>query len=258
MRKRARAEDQGVTVICLYITLTSNLDYCTVHFNYGILVVRPVCDGFQLLDVASEMMAVLVCSKEKVDALSNPLHIRINMIDCDVILAVFANILSWIVAKWFPSWLPHLLPKIEEEDTEVSMSSVDDNRTRCIPIGRPGGKEQLRLITLKPKYVTCGYNTRGGSSFIRIDGGSMKGIVVRIHSFSINYADCCIRWGLYESANKFVGWPIVPGFDIAGVVEEVIGDHQEFKVGDKVFGVSPRAAGWISRYPGTMGLLTQT
>lgn len=35
-------------------------------------------------------------------------------------------------------------------------------------------------------------------------------------AFSINYADICIRWGLYESALRYVGWPIIPGFDIAG------------------------------------------
>ena len=37
-----------------------------------------------------------------------------------------------------------------------------------------------------------------------------------LQAFSINYADVCIRWGLYESALRFVGWPIVPGFDLAG------------------------------------------
>ena len=31
----------------------------------------------------------------------------------------------------------------------------------------------------------------------------------------------CQQWGLYESAKKFVGWPIVPGFDVAGTVESV-------------------------------------
>ena len=35
-------------------------------------------------------------------------------------------------------------------------------------------------------------------------------------AFSINYADICIRWGLYESALRYVGWPIIPGFDLAG------------------------------------------
>lgn len=45
------------------------------------------------------------------------------------------------------------------------------------------------------------------------------------------------RWGLYESALEYVGYPIVPGFDVAGVVERVgskVGNN--LQVGDRVFG----------------------
>ena len=43
----------------------------------------------------------------------------------------------------------------------------------------------------------------------------------------------CIRWGLYESAKKFVGWPITPGFEFSK------GNNvKEFEIGQKVFGVS--------------------
>ena len=65
-------------------------------------------------------------------------------------------------------------------------------------------------------------------------------VVIKNAAFSINYADCCIRWGLYESANQFVGWPIVPRFDVAGTVE-MVGKgkpdfnnegEEDFKVGD--------------------------
>lgn len=62
-------------------------------------------------------------------------------------------------------------------------------------------------------------------------------VVVRNQAFSINYADICVRWGLYESALKFVGWPIVPGFDIAGTCEAA-GSDSGFKEGDRVFGCS--------------------
>ncbi len=62
-------------------------------------------------------------------------------------------------------------------------------------------------------------------------------IQVRVHYSGINYADICIRWGIYESAKKFVGWPITPGFEFSGIVEKV-GPNSKFKIGDKVFGVS--------------------
>ncbi|ETO36953.1 hypothetical protein RFI_00107 [Reticulomyxa filosa] len=66
-------------------------------------------------------------------------------------------------------------------------------------------------------------------------------VMVEIHSIGINYADCCIRWGLYESAKEYVGWPITPGFEFSGKVVEIIGKdtaNNRFKIGDEVFGVS--------------------
>lgn len=60
-------------------------------------------------------------------------------------------------------------------------------------------------------------------------------VLVRVSHFSVNYADVTIRWGLYESALRFVGWPIVPGFDFAGVIE-VAAPDSGFDVGEEVFG----------------------
>lgn len=91
-----------------------------------------------------------------------------------------------------------------------------------IAVGRPGGKEQLRLITLQPGHVVCGYNVgKDGHPFVKIDDNLPNHMaVVKIQAFSVNHADCCTRWGLCKSENTFVGRPIVPGFDIAGVVEQ--------------------------------------
>ena len=158
--------------------------------------------------------------------------------DADVIMAVFANILSWFVRRFFPDYLPYLLKRIDEEDTATANPSP--NQTRCIAIGRPGGQEQLRMITLKPGYATCGYNMGNPSPFYKINETIPKNtVVVKVHAFSINFADCAIRWGLYESANKFVGWPIVPGFDISGVIEKVADDDDSgFQIGDRVYGAT--------------------
>lgn len=80
--------------------------------------------------------------------------------DPDMLLAVWANVVSWVVRTFVPSLLPKLLPSCEQEDPDPTAAS-DDQRTHCISIGRPGGVEQLRLITLKPGIVTCGYNVKG-------------------------------------------------------------------------------------------------
>ena len=46
-----------------------------------------------------------------------------------------------------------------------------------------------------------------------------------------------IRWGLYESAIRYVGYPIVPGFDFAGVVEQA-GPESGVSPGQHVFGIT--------------------
>src|SRR5665647_1370718 len=63
-------------------------------------------------------------------------------------------------------------------------------------------------------------------------------VIIQVKASGINYADVIIRWGLYESAKQFVGWPITPGFEYAGVVKSVGSGVTKFQVGDKVFGVS--------------------
>lgn len=62
--------------------------------------------------------------------------------------------------------------------------------------------------------------------------------IVEVKASGVNYADIAIRWGLYESAKKYVGWPITPGFEFAGTVKSVGKNITKFKVGDKVFGVT--------------------
>ena len=71
----------------------------------------------------------------------------------------------------------------------------------------------------------------------------------------INYADCCVRMGVYSSAKDYVGWPITPGFEVAGTVGDrrvvavtrfggysshlVVPDHQVFDIPE---GVATEAA----------------
>jgi NADPH:quinone reductase-like Zn-dependent oxidoreductase len=41
-------------------------------------------------------------------------------------------------------------------------------------------------------------------------------VLVEVAAAGVNFADCIIRMGYYESAKELVGWPITPGFEIAG------------------------------------------
>ncbi len=63
-------------------------------------------------------------------------------------------------------------------------------------------------------------------------------VVVATRAAGVNYADCCVRWGVYESAKRLVGWPITPGFEFSGIVSSIGNQVTRFKVGDPVFGVS--------------------
>jgi NADPH:quinone reductase-like Zn-dependent oxidoreductase len=89
-----------------------------------------------------------------------------------------------------------------------------------ITIQRPGGYERLQL---EARPVP-----RPGD----------RQVLIRTEAVGVNYADVCVRWGVYESARRFVGWPITPGFEYAGWVEEVGPDVTLLRVGDPVFGVT--------------------
>ncbi len=54
----------------------------------------------------------------------------------------------------------------------------------------------------------------------------------------VNYADCIVRMGLYRSARDYVGWPITPGFEVAGAIDACGPDVDGFTTGDPVLAVT--------------------
>ena len=81
-----------------------------------------------------------------------------------------------------------------------------------IVIHRPGGYQELQ-IEEHPDLSAVNTDTE----------------LVDVHSIGVNYADCCVRWGVYESAKQYVGWPITPGFEFSGTIR---------RTGQKVMGVT--------------------
>ena len=63
-------------------------------------------------------------------------------------------------------------------------------------------------------------------------------VLVRVAAAGVNFADTAVRMGLYDSAKEFVGWPITPGFEIAGEVAAVGEGVSRVKVGDRVMAVT--------------------
>ncbi len=68
---------------------------------------------------------------------------------------------------------------------------------------------------------------------------------IRVRAIGVNYADCIVRRGLYASAREYVGWPITPGFEVAGEIEAVGEGCEGWRVGDAVFAVT-RFGGYTS------------
>lgn len=62
-------------------------------------------------------------------------------------------------------------------------------------------------------------------------------VTIEVKAAGINFADVCVRQGLYSSAREFVGWPITPGFEVAGIVVGVGRNVKKFKIGDRVMGI---------------------
>lgn len=87
-----------------------------------------------------------------------------------------------------------------------------------VVIAKAGGYDQLKILELPSQPLKQGE------------------VRVAIKSIGVNYADCLVRWGVYESAKKLVGWPITPGFEFAGTITEVHPSVSDRTVGQSVFG----------------------
>ena len=59
-------------------------------------------------------------------------------------------------------------------------------------------------------------------------------LVIDCKACGVNFADCCVRMGVYSSAKVYKGWPITPGFEVAGAVRAIGAGVHSFQVGDRV------------------------
>jgi NADPH:quinone reductase-like Zn-dependent oxidoreductase len=99
---------------------------------------------------------------------------------------------------------------------------------RKIVIHRPGGYRQLRIEDHPDPRVAAGE------------------VLVDVAACGVNFADCVTRMGLYASARHYVGYPVTPGFEVAGTVLATGSDIDDLLPGTPVFAVT-RFNGYSTR-----------
>ena len=85
----------------------------------------------------------------------------------------------------------------------MNAASPAGSRPRRVVIRRPGRHHRLELAHFAPPPP--------GPGELR----------VAVHAVGVNFADSLVRMGVYGPARRLVGWPITPGFEVAGTVEEI-------------------------------------
>ncbi|MEM7483534.1 MAG: medium chain dehydrogenase/reductase family protein [Acidobacteriota bacterium] len=63
-------------------------------------------------------------------------------------------------------------------------------------------------------------------------------VLIEVEAIGVNYADCMVRMGLYKSAKDHIGWPICPGFEVAGRIAAIGDSDSRLSRGDRVFAVT--------------------
>jgi len=93
-------------------------------------------------------------------------------------------------------------------------------KIRKVLVSRPGGINCLRIAEYdKPNP---------GANEVRID----------VHAIGVNFADCLARMGIYAPSWKFEGWPLTPGFEVAGYVESVGPEVDDLEEGTPVIAIT--------------------
>ena len=89
-----------------------------------------------------------------------------------------------------------------------------------IVIATPGGYDRLKLEEAPDPVAGPGE------------------VLIDVEVVGVNFADCITRMGLYASAREFAGYPMTPGFELAGTVAGVGKGVRDLEPGAVVMGVT--------------------
>ncbi|MGH6836787.1 MAG: zinc-binding dehydrogenase [Methylocella sp.] len=91
---------------------------------------------------------------------------------------------------------------------------------RQISILRPGSFRALRMVEAPPPTPSPGM------------------AVIDVDAAGVNFADCIARLGLYASSWRYAGWPLTPGFEVAGRVSALGEGVDGLAVGERVIALT--------------------
>lgn len=89
-----------------------------------------------------------------------------------------------------------------------------------IVIASPGGYDRLKIESASDPAPRSGE------------------VLIDVEAIGVNFADCIARMGLYASAKTFEGYPLTPGFEVAGTVLAVGKGVNDIEPGAVVMGVT--------------------
>ncbi len=113
--------------------------------------------------------------------------------------------------------------------------------TESRPQTKKSPKATALATTIAAKKIVI--HRAGGYEQLKVEKAELPAVgpddvLVEVRAAGVNFADTSIRLGLYASAKEQVGWPITPGFEIAGLVlakGEKVGD---LELGERVMGLT--------------------
>jgi NADPH:quinone reductase-like Zn-dependent oxidoreductase len=115
---------------------------------------------------------------------------------------------------------PETLPHASQKTVKKTKTAKTEGTTTKVVVHRSGSYDRLGIETAP--------TPKPGPREVLID----------VRASGVNYADVIVRMGLYASAKELVGWPITPGFEVAGVVSAVGSEVDDLEVGTRVLAVT--------------------
>jgi NADPH:quinone reductase-like Zn-dependent oxidoreductase len=103
-----------------------------------------------------------------------------------------------------------------------SSKPAASQRMKKVVIHKPGGYRQLMLEEHPDLDPAPGPDQ----------------VLIEVAAIGVNYADCVTRMGLYASAKHYVGYPVTPGFEVAGTVRSVGAAVTDLQPGTAVLAVT--------------------